>query len=89
MYSIWQVCLIGIGTVFCGLIILICLVELMGKLMAEKPSAAPQPQAAAPVNTAADEEEEEIAAVIAAAVAETMNGSCASVRIVSIEKIGA
>lgn len=87
MYSIWQVCLIGMGTVFCGLIVLICLVEMMGKLMGEKTSTSPLPKST--TGAVSDEDEEEIAAVIGAAVAETMRGNSASVRIVSIEKIGA
>ena len=77
-----SVALVGIGTVFVGLIILIALIKLMEIVMAsatgKKKAAAPAPAAPAPV--AAEEavketDDDELIAVIAAAVAAAMEQS--------------
>lgn len=73
-----SVALVGIGTVFVGLIILIALIKLMEIVMAsttgKKKAAAPAPAAPAPVAEEPVEEtdDDELIAVIAAAVAAAM-----------------
>ncbi len=76
-----SVALVGIGTVFVGLIILIALIKLMEIVMAsatgKKKAAAPAPAALAPVAEEPVEEtdDDELIAVIAAAVAAAMEQS--------------
>ena len=76
-----SVALVGIGTVFVGLIILIALIKLMEIVMAsatgKKKAAVPAPAAAAPVAEEPVEEtdDDELIAVIAAAVAAAMEQS--------------
>ena len=76
-----SVALVGIGTVFVGLIILIALIKLMEIVMAsttgKKKAAAPAPAAHAPVAEEPVEEtdDDELIAVIAAAVAAAMEQS--------------
>ena len=81
-----SVALVGIGTVFVGLIILIALIKLMEIVMAsatgKKKAAAPAPAAPAPVAEEPVEEtdDDELIAVIAAAVAAAMEQSGPDVR---------
>ena len=76
-----SVALVGIGTVFVGLIILIALIKLMEIVMASatgnNKAAAPAPAAPAPVAEEPVEEtdDDELIAVIAAAVAAAMEQS--------------
>ena len=86
-----SVALVGIGTVFVGLIILIALIKLMEIVMAsatgKKKAAAPAP-APAPVQAAAPvEDDAEIAAVIAAVVA-MMSERGNGLKIRSIRRVG-
>lgn len=71
-----SVALVGIGTVFVGLIILIALIKLMEIVMAsatgKKKAAAPAPVAEEPVE---ETDDDELIAVIAAAVAAAMEQS--------------
>lgn len=91
MYSSLFVTLMGIGTVFFGLICIIVLTTLMGKVLKSdaKPAPAPAaPKAAAPaapaVNTA---KEQEVLAAILAAVTEDLGPSASRMKITSIHKI--
>lgn len=76
-----SVALVGIGTVFVGLIILIALIKLMEIVMSsatgKKKAAAPAPAAPAPVaeETVEETDDDELIAVIAAAVAAAMEQS--------------
>lgn len=83
------VCLMGMGTVFFGLICLIVLTMIMGKLVgghAAPAAAAPVPVAAAP--TAAPEgNRQEIAAAVAAAIAEELGTDITGIRILSMKKL--
>lgn len=69
---------VGIGTVFCGLVILIGLIKLLEvamKAMTKKPAApaaAPAPAPAPVVEEEPEEDEGELVAVIAAAIAAAM-----------------
>ena len=88
MYSPLFVTLMGIGTVFFGLICIIVLTTIMGSVLKSnaKP-AAPAPAAApkaAAVNTA---KEQEILAAVIAAVTEDLGPSASRMQITSINKI--
>lgn len=93
MYSNLFVTLMGIGTVFFGLICIIVLTTIMGKVLksnakpaAPAPAAAPKAAAsAAPaVNTA---KEQEILAAVIAAVTEDLGPSASRMQITGINKI--
>lgn len=76
--------LMGVGTVFFGLICLIVLVWVMGKLFrgVEKPSPAPVP---APERTVSNGGE--LIAAISAAIAEELGTDVSAFRIVSVRKL--
>ena len=93
MYSPLFVTLMGIGTVFFGLICIIVLTTVMGSVLKSKskpaaPAPAAAPKAAAPaapaVNTA---KEQEILAAVIAAVTEDLGPSASRMQITSIIKI--
>ncbi len=90
MYSPLFVTLMGIGTVFFGLICIIVLTTVMGSVLKSKskPAPAAAPVAAAPaapaVNTA---KEQEILAAVIAAVTEDLGPSASRMQITSINKI--
>lgn len=93
MYSPLFVTLMGIGTVFFGLICIIVLTTVMGSVLKSKskpaaPAPAAAPKAAAPaapaVNTA---KEQEILAAVIAAVTEDLGPSVSRMQITSINKI--
>ncbi len=82
------VCLMGMGTVFFGLICLIVLTMIMGKIVggrAVPAVAAPAPAAAAP--TAPEGNRQEIAAAVAAAIAEELGTDVTGIRILSMKKL--
>ena len=92
MYSPLFVTLMGIGTVFFGLICIIVLTTVMGSVLKSNAKSAPAPaaapKAAAPaapaVNTA---KEQEILAAVIAAVTEDLGPSASRMQITSINKI--
>lgn len=93
MYSPLFVTLMGIGTVFFGLICIIVLTTVMGSVLKSKskpaaPASAAAPKAAAPaapaVNTA---KEQEILAAVIAAVTEDLGPSASRMQITGINKI--
>ena len=93
MYSPLFVTLMGIGTVFFGLICIIVLTTIMGSVLKSNakpaaPAPAAAPKAAAPaapaVNTA---KEQEILATVIAAVTEDLGPSASRMQITSINKI--
>lgn len=93
MYSPLFVTLMGIGTVFFGLICIIVLTTVMGSVLKSKskpaaPAPAAAPKAAVPaapaVNTA---KEQEILAAVIAAVTEDLGPSASRMQITSINKI--
>ena len=93
MYSPLFVTLMGIGTVFFGLICIIVLTTVMGSVLKSKskpaaPAPAAAPKAAAPaapaVNTA---KEQEILAAVIAAVTEDLGPSASRMQITSINQI--
>lgn len=88
-YSSVFVCLMGIGTVFFGLICLIVLTTLMGKLCTPKQSAAAPAAAAAaaPTLAAAEPNRQEMIAAISAALAEELGMDITGIRILSVKKV--
>ena len=90
-YSNLFVCLMGIGTVFVGLICIVFLVMLMSAVCrkTERNTTAPAPAVTtAPVQIQTDSgKKPEVLAAIAAAIAEDMSTDISAVRIVSIKKV--
>ena len=85
-YGSLFVCLMGMGTVVFGLICLIVLTTIMGKIVGGRPApASPAPVAAAPA--AQEGNRQEIAAAVSAAIAEELGTSITSIRIVSMKKL--
>lgn len=92
MYSPLFVTLMGIGTVFFGLVCIIVLTTIMGAVLKSnaKPAPAPAaaPKAAAPVAPAVNTaKEQEILAAVIAAVTEDLGPSASRMQITSINKI--
>ena len=89
-YSNLFVCLMGIGTVFLGLVCLVFLVMAMSAICRKAKAADTVPAAAAPVSAqpqADHSKKPELMAAIAAAIAEDMGTDISAVRIVSIKKL--
>ena len=87
-YGSLFVCLMGMGTVFFGLICLIVLTMIMGKIVGGRAApavAAPAPAAAAPA--APEGNRQEIAAAVAAAIAEELGTDVTGIRILSMKKL--
>lgn len=88
-YGSLFVCLMGMGTVFFGLICLIVLTMIMGKLVggrAAPAAAAPAPAVTAPA-AAPEGNRQEIAAAVAAAIAEELGTDITGIRILSMKKL--
>ncbi len=86
-YSNLFVCLMGMGTVFFGLICLIVLTMVMGKIVGghAAPAAAPAAIPAAPA--AAEPNRQELVAAVSAAIAEELGTDITGIRIVSMKKL--
>ena len=89
-YSSLFVCLMGMGTVFFGLICLIGLTTLMGRIVgrcqkATAPVAAPAVAPAVPA--AAEPNRQELVAAISAAIAEELGTDITGIRIHSMKKL--
>ena len=84
-YSIVFVCLMGMGTVFFGLICLIVLTTLLGRIVGRKQEAA-APAVSAPAVEATVNQQELIAA-ISAAIAEDLGTDITGIRILSVKKV--
>ena len=86
-YGSLFVCLMGMGTVFFGIICLIVLTLILGKLVGGR--AAPAAAAPVPAVTAAAPEgnRQEIAAAVAAAIAEELGTDITGIRILSMKKL--
>ena len=84
-YSIIFVCLMGMGTVFFGLICLIVLTTLLGRVCGRNHTSA-APAAAVPEAAPAVDQQELIAA-ISAAIAEELGTDITGIRILSVKKL--
>lgn len=83
----WFVCLLGIGIVFIGLLILVGVCSLMGVFFKNKQDA-PKAVAAAPVQQAAPiANKQELIAAVSAALAEELGEDVSAIRITSIKRI--
>lgn len=78
------VCLMGMGTVFFGLVCLIVLTTIMSKLVGRDAPAAAVAAPAAPVPAA---NQQELVAAISAAIAEELGTDISGLRIVSMKKL--
>ena len=87
-YSNVFVCLMGMGTVFFGLICLVVLTTVMGKIVGghAAPAAAPVP-AAVSAAPAPEANRLEIAAAVSAAIAEELGTDITGIRILSMKKL--
>ena len=85
-YSIIFVCLMGMGTVFFGLVCLIVLTTLLGRVCGQKQQSAPAAVSPAPAAVSAGDQQELIAAV-SAAIAEELGTDITGIRILSIKKV--
>ena len=85
-YSIIFVCLMGMGTVCFGLICLIVLTTLLGRVCGQKQQSAPAAVSPAPAAVSAGDQQELIAAV-SAAIAEELGTDITGIRILSIKKV--
>lgn len=90
-FADWQVCLLGVGTVFVGLIgvILVCIIigAIVGKIGGKKEEQPVVAKAPAVTQNEQIQNREEFVAAISAALAEYMGEDANSFRIVSIKKI--
>ena len=89
-YSNLFVCLMGMGTVFVGLICIVLIVSIMSAIVRKLKgnAAAPAPVAAAPVQPQVNSgKKPELIAAIAAAIAEDMGSDVSAIRFVSIKKV--
>jgi len=88
-YSSVFVVLMGMGTVFFGLICLIVLTTIMGRIIGQKAapavSAAPAAPVAAPA--AVEPNRQELVAAVSAAIAEELGTDITGIRILSLKKI--
>ena len=84
-YSSIFVCLMGMGTVFFGLICLIALTYLMSAVVGRGKKATPAPIQAAPQT--AGEVTPELVAAVSAALAEELGTDITGIRIVSMKKV--
>ncbi len=91
-YNLGVVILLGMGIVFAGLICIVILCVLMGKVVRllekkEAPAAAPAPVAAAPAAVAeAIPNRSELVAAISCCLAEELGTDVSAIRIVSLSK---
>ena len=85
-YSIIFVCLMGMGTVFFGLVCLIVLTTLLGRVSGRTQQAAPAAAISTPAAAPAVNQQELIAA-ISAAIAEDLGTDITGIRILSVKKL--
>ena len=89
--SIGEVVLLGFGTVFIGLILLILVIMLMGKIVSSAESKKKVPEkaapAAAPVQNDGIANRQEFVAAVSAAIATVMGTDVSGLRIKSIKKM--
>ena len=86
-YSNLFVCLMGIGTVFVGLVCIILLVTLMSYVCRKSEGKSTPASAAAPVNAPKAGVGPELIAAVSAAIAEEMGTDISAIRIISMKQI--
>lgn len=87
-YSSVFVVLMGMGTVFFGLICLIVLTSIMGRILGREAAPAVSAAPAAPVAAAPVEpNRQELVAAVSAAIAEELGTDITGIRILSMKKV--
>ncbi len=86
-YSNLFVCLMGMGIVFLGLICLIRLTSLMGRIVGCRQTSAAAPIPPVPAAAGDDPIRPEVVAAISAAIAEDLGTDITGIRIKSIKKL--
>ncbi len=86
-YSNLFVCLMGLCTVFVGLICIIVLVSVMSNVVRRTDAKTAAPAIPAPAAAAPTAVTPEMVAAVAAAIAEDMGTDVSAIRIVSMKKI--
>ena len=86
-YSNLFVCLMGLCTVFIGLICIIALVTVMSAVVRKTEKKAVTPAASVSPAPAASEITPELVAAVSAAIAEDLGSDVSAIRIVSMKKI--
>ena len=87
-YSSVFVVLMGMGTVFFGLICLIVLTSIMGRILGREAAPAVAAAPAAPAVAApAEPNRQEVVAAVSAAIAEELGTDITGIRILSLKKI--
>jgi len=81
------VCLMGMGVTFVGLICLILLTAIMGKLARLFQPSAALAEAPAPARAALPGTRQEVIAAVAACIAEELGADVSAIRILSFRKI--
>ena len=82
------VCLMGMGTVFIGLICLIVLTMIMGRILGREAAPAVSAAPAAPAVAAPVEpNRQELVAAVSAAIAEELGTDITGIRILSMKKV--
>ena len=87
MYTNFFVCVMGIGTVFVGLICIILLTNAMSAFCSCGSQTAAPAAVAAPAVKAAPAEDASLIAAVSAVIAEEMGTSVNGIRILSMKKI--
>ena len=86
-YSIVFVCLMGMGTVFFGLICLIVLTTFLGRICGRGQAEAPAACPAVPAPAAPEPNQQELIAAVSAAIAEELGTDITGIRILSMKKL--
>lgn len=83
----WLVVVMGIGTVFVGLICIIIICKIMSLFFVNKKAKAPEVKAEAPAKPQVIENRQEIIAAVTAVIAEEMGKDINALRVVSFKKL--
>ena len=86
-YSSVFVVLMGMGTVFFGLICLIVLTSIMGRILGREAAPAVAAPAAPAVAAPAEPNRQEVVAAVSAAIAEELGTDITGIRILSMKKV--
>ena len=84
-YSLWFVCLMGMGTVIFGLVCIIILTKLMSAVLGKKP--APALSASRSADALPQTVTPELVAAVSAALAEELGTDITGIRIISMKKV--
>ena len=84
-YSLWFVCLMGMGTVFFGLVCIIILTKLMSAVLGKKPE--PAQSASHSADALPQTVTPELVAAVSAALAEELGTDITGIRIISMKKV--